>query len=391
MLVAKKVLGETFRFLDDALRALEKINKEVDDLLGLQKVYIKQTAALVLQVNIPTTKNSPKIPEEKSNNINFVSIEKLRKNYTVVKDLWDTRESLEAMEVKIRQSFASKDGVNVNPAIAEIAKLKKRVELGLSEAFTFLKGLADKNLPEKFATFNRAVFSILERSIAYETATSYSYVFEVDGDICFSTYIQLARVTDDDGTYYPELYVVTTYRTGVNASNFIAILPKFVPPSSRLLMKKVSTIKETVRALNMLLALDNFSSSIGSLPVSLLLKSPTVDKSLFLYQEHILSIRVDEEQIVFTLKPTVTEKSLADKIISQIFIDFQGIVRKTNAKVRMAVKKAKKCFVLTFSFVTQNESPMITEDDLSFLKVRFNIEDHTLKEVVKTINSGSSL
>lgn len=390
MVIAKKILAENFRFLDDALRAIEKIGKEVDELLGLQKQYIRQTAAMVLTVNLPSVKNSPKIPEDKAGNIKLVGMEKLRKNYAVVRDLWETKESLDLMETKIRQAFTGKD-VNTEKAVAELAKLKRKVEIGLNEAFSFLKNLADTNLPAKLASFNQATFSILEKSIAYETSTAYSYVYEVEGDLCFSTYVQLAKVIDDDGTYYPELYVVTSYRTGSEISLYIGVLTTFVPPSSRLMMKKVASVKETVRALNILLSLDNFATSIGSLPVAMLLKSPTIDKGLFLYQQFILSIRIEEDQVVFTLKPEVTDKAMADKIINQIYVDFKGVVRKTNAKVSMAIKKAKKCFVLSFYFRTQNDSLMATEDDLSFLKDRFQLSDTTLKDVVKVINSGSPI
>lgn len=391
MTSAKKILAERFRFVDDVLRAIEKIGQEVDVLLGLQHQYIKQTAAgLSLKVSIPTPKNSPKIPESKADDIKIVGIEKLRKNYAVVRDLWEAKESLELMEVKVRQSFAGKD-VDTSKAVAELAKLKRKVELGLSEAFGFLKNLADNHLPAKFAGFNRAVFSILQTSIAYESSTAYSYVYEVDGDLCFSTYVQLSKVMDDDGTYYPELYIVTTYRTGSDPSMYIATLSAFAPPSSRLMMKRVATVKETVRALNMLLALDNFTTSIGSLPIAMMLKGPTIDRSLFMYQNHVLSIRIDEEQVVFTLKPEIQDKSVADKIIAQIYKDFQGVVRKTNAKIRMGIKQAKKCFVLTFFFVTPNDTLLATESDLDFLRSRFQLSDTTMKDVLRVINSGSPL
>jgi hypothetical protein len=391
MVIARKLLAENFRFVDEVLRALDKIKTELDVTLGLQKQYIKQTAAgFSLKINMPAPKNSPKIEPGGTGSIHIPSLDKLRKNYLVVQDLWDTREALELMEVRIRQAFQGQD-VKTEKAINEILKLKQRTEIGLNEAFTFLKGLAEKNLPEKFAAFNRATFSIIEKAIAYETSTVYTYVYEIEGSVCFSTYTHLQRVTDDDGTYYPDLFIVTSYLTGTLPTMHIGVISKFAPPSSKLLMKKVTTVKDTIRGLNILLAMDNFSTSLGSLPLSVLLKNPTIDRSMFLYQEHILSIRAEEATAIFTLKPTVTDKAVADKIITQIYKDFQGMVRNTNAKLSMRIKSAKKCFVLTFYFISPNSSLAATPEDLSFLKERFNLSDLTIKDIVRNINSGSAL
>ena len=391
MTLPQKISADNFRFLEDVTRAIEKYSTDLDDLLNLQKVYVKQTAAMFLEVNLKGPKLSPKIEPTGNSQIKISSLEKLRKNYVVIRELWDTREELERLIVRVRQTFEHR-GDDTKKAVAEIEKLKKKANDGLTEAFEFVSKLANENLPEKFRAFNEATAKIVQKSIAYEDSKQFTYVHEVEGDLVYSTYTQLLRVQDDDGTYYPELYIVTSYRTGSTSEqgSYVAILNKFVPPSDRLLMKHVSTVKETVRALNMLLALDNFTTSLGSLPIALMLQDSKggIDRELFLYQNYVKSIRVDEEQVVIVLKPEIQDKDIADKIIHQMFLDFKGVVEKTKARVRMAVKKAEKCFVLTFFFVTANDTLLATEDDLSFLKERFNLSDTTLKNVVRTINQG---
>lgn len=393
MILAKKILAENFRTVEDAIRAVERLQDEVVSLLNLQKQYQKQvasvTANLVLEVKIPSVKTSPTI-DPIHMKLKVSSMEKLRKNYAVVQDLWNTRTSLDSMESKIRMSFAGKD-VSTDRAVAELAKLRKKVDMGLQEAFAFLRDLASQHLPEKLEQFNDAMCRILEKSVAYTKATLYTYLYEVEGDPTFSTYIQLQNVTDEDSNFFPNLYVVTSYRTGDTAPGmYLSTLQEFVPPSEQLLMKKVTTVKGAISALNLLLSLDNFSSSLGSLPMDLLLKERSIKRELFVYQQFIKSIEVQEDQVVFVLKPEITDKNQADAIIGQIWKDFQKLVRKTNSKMRMAIKKGPKSFVLTFFFVTQSDAPLADETDLEFLRERFNLSDTTLRSVIKTINQGSN-
>ena len=386
----KKILAENFRFLEDALRSIKELNEEVTALLGLQRQYQRQTAAMFLEVKLPTGSTlSPKL-ERDGGQPKIANLDKMRKNYAVVHELWETNEAISALEVKIRISLSGKK-VDVSPAIEELAKVRARIKNGLQEAFSFLADLAASNLPEKFRQFNEATAKILEKSIAYQESKTFTYIYEVEGDIVFSTYFQLKKVTDDDGTYFPDLFIVISYRTGDSnqAGNYVGVLSTFVPPSDILLMKKVDTVKGTIRALNMLLALDNFSTSMGSLPISLLLKEGKVERELFLYQQYIKSIRVDEEQVVFVLKPIITDKEIADKIIKSIYLDFKTMIKKTKATPRMAIRKAEKSFVLTFFFVVPGDSPLADESDLQFLKDRFNLNDSTLSSIVRTINSNS--
>lgn len=391
MRLMKKILAENFRFLDDALRAIEKLNDEVSTLLSLQKQYQRQTAALFLEVKLPSIKLSPEL-DPTGGHPKIANLDKMRKNYAVVHELWETQNAIAALETKIRVSLANKD-VDVDKAIGELAKVRKRILDGLQEAFAFLSNLANRHLPEKFQRFDEAMSNILEKSIAYQDSKTFTYIYEVNRDIVFSTYFQLMKVTDDDGTYFPELYIVTSYRTGnsAEAGNYVGVLPAFVPPSEHVLMKKVDTIKGSIRALNMLLALDNFSTTMGSLPISMLLKDASIgiDRELFLYQQYIKSIRVDEEQVVFVLKPEITDKDIADKIIKSIYQDFKELIRKNRAQPHMSIKKAEKCFVLTFFFPVTGDTPPAVEDDVRFLKDRFNLNDTTVKNILRTINSNS--
>lgn len=392
MHIAKRILAENYRYVDDALRSLKELSSHVDEILGLQKIYQRQlTAALVLEVT--TQPKSVKLsPESKPNDgkVTIPSIQKMRNNYKVVNDLWEIQSNLDSMAIKIRQSFAGREE-DISKALSELAKLRARTSEGLKDAFKFLRDLAEKSLPPGFKDFNTYIDKIVSKSIAYETSTSYTYVYEVDGDPVFSTYLHLQHVVDEEAHFYPNLFIITSNRLGTTAPGYyVAVSTEFSPPSADLLIKKVSTVKEAVRALNMLLSLDNFNSSIGSLPMNVLVNERNLKRELFLYQQYVKSIRFGEHAIQFVLKPEVTNREDADKIVIQIIKDFQELVKSTKAKLNTAIKKGPNSLILTFYIVMKSDAPLAVEDDIAFLRERFQLDETTIGKILKAINAGQA-
>ncbi len=392
MQLSQTIASDNFRFLEDVDRAVEKYRGMLDELLSLHRMYVKQTASMFLQVNIKGPKLRPQAEVEKSSPIKTASLEKLRKNYAVIRDLWATSEEIDRMIVRVRQTFAHRE-VDVQKSIDELEKLKKKAQIGLAEAFNFVSGLAQDHMPSKFLNTNQALSRILAKSIAYEDVKDFTYLHEVDGKLVWSTYFQLLRVQDDEGHHYPEMIIVSSYMlTETGAQTYIGLMDKFVPPSDRVLMKEVSTVKEITRALNMLLALDHFSNTIGSLPTSMYLKDAKIDRELLLYQQYVKSIRVEENRVIMVLKPEITDKEMAARISHQMWLDFSGITSGTNARVLMSMKPPTrsddKCYVITISFVNNTGSDFAQEVDLGFLKERFALSDITIKKILRTINQG---
>jgi hypothetical protein len=396
--LSNRILANNPRTLEDAIRSLREFGEQIDAIIQLRKQYARQLkAALTLKVDTSRedaamSKNSP-APVAPST-LRVEDMTSLRKNFAVIQELWDTREAIGTSAVQMRQTFASRGG-DIDAYNAEVAKLKLRIDKELEAAFTMISGIARDNLPKTFEKFNEYLGNALRTSIQYDEVKQYTYVHEVEGDLCFSTYTHLLSVSDDDGTYFPELFIVSSYRLGNDLGTYVSVLTKFVPPSERLLMKRVKTVKEALRGLGLLLKMDNVSTSIGSLPIALLLKDGNVKRELFLYQDMVKSIESDENVVKITLKSTVTGLPDADisKIVSQINLDFKTAVKKTGTVMKMSVKKPMrsdaKCYVITFSFAPPNDVLWATPEDLQFLKERFQLPDTTFNSIIKTINSGS--
>ena len=394
--LSNKILADNPRTLEDAMRSLQEFGDKVEEIIQLRKQFARQLKAASFTLTVDTSaedkamlKNSPvPVPTSK---IAVKDMESLRKNCAIIQELWDVREAFEANAVSVRQTFANR-GKDVDKFLAENAKLKLRIDKELEDAFTMISGLAQANLPPKMIAFNHMIVNALRTSIQYDEVKQYNYLYEVVGDLCFSTYTHLISVSDDEGTYYPALFIVSSCRIGVTPATYVAVLTKFVPPSERLLMKKVTSSKETMRALSMLLAMDNFSTSIGSIPIATLLKGP-VKRELFLYQNLIKSITVDENEVKIILKPEVTSMPEVGRIIDQMQLDFQVATKKTGTKMTRKVDKPMrsdaKCYIIRFFFNPPNDVLWATPEDLQFLKERFQLSESTLNTMVRTINSGS--
>lgn len=390
MSLMHKVLADSFSSIDDVNRAVKKVSERISELLDLQKKTEKQlatvSASFTFEIDVGD-KKSPSIHLQPET-FKVTNLKKMRENYAVVQELYETRNALDAMEAKIATSFKGKG--SPEKALAELAKLKRQVDEGLGAAFSFLATLAQKHMPEKVANFTKTVAAILERSVVYESASLYSYIFEVEGDIAFSNYIRLVGLEDDKQKHFPEMFICCTYRSGKEPSMWIAIQHAFAPPSDDLLVKKVETPKDAVRALNLLLELDSFENSLGSLPMNVVLKPSSIKHDMFSYAGFIKEVEVDEHEIRFKLRPRARQDGMTDKIVAQLYKEMNSIQKRTNAKLRVSVRKDDKAGdTVQFYFVAQRNAPPVSAEDLSFLKDRFNVNQDTVNKVVKVINQGS--
>ena len=372
--------------LDEVFRSLKKISTRITELLQLNREVQKQmTASMMLEIKDSTSpKSSPGIDVNKAQIIQVKSLDKLRKNYGVLNDLFDTKNELEAMEATLRTTKFST--ASPDRALSEIAKMKKDVFVGISDAFAFITSLAKKHLPPKLEAFSRGVCSSVEKSLLYQEARVFTYLFEEGGDLYFTVYLQLRNAEDETGRIFPEIFLTMTYRVGADPQMFVGIQHHFKPPSADLLMKKVSSIKEALSAYSHLLELDDFSNTLGSLPIAVLLNPKSIVKDLFSVNEHIRSIEVEEMEISFHTKSSALP--VLDHVVAQLFLELNSIQRRKNAKLRRSVRKSNNSATITFRFVMPNNAAPVDATDLDFLKDRFHLNDSSVKKIVRVINVG---
>jgi hypothetical protein len=370
--------------LDEVTRNLKKLSQKVAEILQLHRITQDQmvTAGMHLEIRMDDAKNSPRVREGDSEKVNIKNIEALRRKYKVLRELFHTKTELEAMDASLRVNFA-KD--LPEKALRELEKLKKDVIKGINEAFNFLRDVSAEHMPRKLELLSKGVSSAIEKSLLYKKATLFHYVFEVDGELCFTYYFQLLNVEDETGKMFPELYLTMTQRLGANPGFYVGLQHHFTPPSEDLLMKRVKDIKGALAAFSTLMELDSFDNTLGSLPLELLLNPKSIVKDLFSYKANIRSVDVDEHSITFNLNANAAEK--AGEIASQLYKELTAVQRRTNARLRMSIERGKAPKVL-FKFVPSKEAPPVQPGDLEFLKLRFGVDDVALSKISRIINLG---
>lgn len=371
--------------LDDVMRSLKKLSQKVSEVLQLHRITQDQmvTAGMHLEIRMDDSpKNSPRVREGDSDKVNIKNMKALREKYSVLRELFHTKTELESMEASLRVNFA-KDVPE--KALRELEKLKKDVLRGITEAFSFLRDVASEHTPRKLELLAKGVSSAVEKSILYKKGTLFNYVFEVEGELCFTYYLQLQGVEDENGKVFPELFLTMTQRLGANPGFFVGLQHHFTPPSEDLLMKRVKNIKDALNAFSTLLELDSFENTLGSLPLDILLNPKSIVKDLFSYKDQIRSLDVDEHSITFNLKSTADDK--VSEIASQLYKELNAVQRRTNARLRMSVERGKQPKVY-FKFVPAKGSPAVRPEDLEFMKLRFGVSDDSLSKITRIINLG---
>lgn len=372
--------SEIERFLDTLEDKLTALDKELRD--------SQRVTATDFQIHQNEMMDSPAPTDAKSLGIKVKDMDAMRRNYAVVQELMDVLQALDTTEARLRSAFPE-EGSAKGP-LADVARLRKSTVQRLNEAYAFLQSLGKGHAPKAFTEFAEKTNRIVEKSIVYLDSKSYIYLHEVAGAPTFSHYLQLIDCIDEDGTAFPNIFVVTSMQINKPPQFFLTVLQQFEPPSSALLTKEVKSMKDVVRYLHHLLVMDSFSNSLGAFPVPLLLKPSALRVEMFSAAQHINKVEVDDEtgNLLFHLKPTVKSDDLIQKIWVQLQQDVKGLITATRSKLRIAKKDWGDHIVLTFFMLKPDNGPQATADDLDFFKDRFGLDDNKVKRILQIVNSS---
>lgn len=369
-------------YLADVDRKADSIEENIDEALQLLRINQKETAKLFFNVDQKDLKNSPSLKDApfkiKTN------LKALEKNYRVVLDLTQALDALSTLEGKLK--------THITPATrgfdttqVRIDKLKKATQEGLNDAYAFLNSLAEKHVPSKFKAFVAQLGKVLSGSISYESASALLFVFTIgDGRLCFTQYVELRGLIDEKGKVVHSLFVLASF-TPDTGEFFINTLREFEPPSEGILGKPVKTMNEVMRVLNTMLEIDKFANNIGDLSMDkYLTKVPTAKD---FDNGAVKGVEVDDKGIAFILRPTVRPDQI-DGIVSDLYVNMKGLVNRTRAKLKVAVSKEDKHYVIRFGLNRNTAVGDATEQDLEFLRSRFNLSKQAIDNILREINTG---
>ena len=394
----------SFRYLEDAVKTIKQISEKVSELSQVFKAKKKMLASLItadteeFSINYKPRKKDLKLIPESSKVVVPGGIKKLQSQYDLLEELNDQYQALDAIGSQIEVQF--RGNRDLKKATTELQVAKKKIQDQMQEIFMFLHSVAKSHVPESFNTYVEAVNYELSNHVAFASSQSFLYVSVSDeGSMVFTNYTVLADAANADGEL-ATLYVAVQWDMGrANQRSKIQVYLDHDYELPNRLAKagtgtEVQNVQQAVRAIAQLLEIENFSSSLGIIPLTLQLKmNPNALKSeLFSYKEYISKVEVSDvdSSLVFTTRQDsgVTEE-LAKKIAQQLFLEVRGIIKKSQgAKMRTQVQRAGRVFKIKFSMHGIAGNFSLDLYDIEFLRDKFGLTEAQLQKIARIINKG---
>lgn len=404
---AARVELPRFRYLEDYLRYLSKMQEEVDDNEQLINQYQKQLASVlgkVFPVLAATTFDiTPRDRKEQLKDLRKLktvvdptlkkivipNMAKLESQYKMAEDLHEKHKLLDSMESQMSLQFPDRRGDAFNDAINAIRVLKAKVADQLKQVLGFLHEVASKHVPESFQLYMDGIVSLINRNVIFKDSDLFLYVSVSDeGELVFTYYLMLRDVINDDGFITPHLYISVQWQLGNKSSVQVQLNHEYEVPNKLIGHgEAVGSVQEALKAISDLLDIENFSTALGVIPLSLQLKVDPhkMNMSMFSYRDMIAKVVVDDNYLKFELRPECNTPELIKQVATQLYMELRGLVKGKGTKLLMKTEKNVVTFNLS-KLATQGE---FNAYDFEFMRDKFGLNDAKLRKIAKIINSGS--
>jgi len=317
----------------------------------------------------------------------------LEKQYKLAEELHEKYRTLEAVESQIITRF--KDAPAAKGMIREIAEAKKGVGKALRKCLGFISDLANKHVPKSFQKYIDAISEEVDAHVPCQNTQNFLYISVTgEGSLVFTYYKMMEDAINDDGSVTPALYIVVQWVVGnnkVDPAIYVYLEHDYVTPNSLLKQghgTEVTSAGSAVKAVAHLLSLEQFSSELGVVPLSLaFLHDPAnISKSLFSVADLIDTFEVSGTTITFNIKKAVPKNDYS-KIGSELYVDVKRLLKnQRTARLRMDSMPGQRKIVFTS---VGTAGPLdISYEDAEFFKERFRIDDRQLRRIVHILNQG---
>lgn len=324
-------------------------------------------------------------------------VKKLKDQYALVEDLYKQMRVLESVETQVTMQF--RDSRDLPKILRGIQDKKKELARGLREVFQFLKDVANAHVPKAFKEYVAAVAAELAEHVVFRASRTLLYVTVSDkGSLIFTSYIVLEDALNEDGELAPQLYISIQWNQGLMKQGkeveapYIKLwldhdleLPNGL--ARRSWGQSVSSVNTAVRAIGTMLDLENFSSSIGVVPLSLRLKIDpgAISKKDFSFRDYIQRVAVDTDKnlLRFTLSRVKgVDKNSIQEIAKALYPEVQAMMRGSRTtRMRMKIEREADNWHIDFIVTEIARGTAISLNDLEFLRTRFGLNDRQLRKV----------
>jgi len=405
-----------FRYLDDAVRYLEQLTEETRDtdqiirqvqksLAYLLKPKANVQAALVQAAQMEfviddddNDKDAAKRRRNQKKKINpdlikkivVPNLSKLKDNYALAEDLYEKHRTLEAMQTQLAMQFPDRRGEAYDNAMASLKTLTDKVGAQLKTVLGFLSDVAEEHVPNEFKKYMNAVSAEVSEHVLFEDSNLFLYVhIDEEGELVFTYYLMLINATNDEGATTPHLYISIQWKVTANEVE-VQVNHEYEAPNA--LLKSggtgVESAGEAVKAISHLLELEDFATSLGTIPLSQQLRKPSaqIDPNIFSYKEFIGKLTVDDDKLVFSLRKGVS-KDQAKEIAYQLYQEVKQLIKNSRgAKLKVTYTNKE----IAFTIISVAQGTDISTYDAQFLQERFGLTDQQLRKVITIINQANS-
>lgn len=398
-----------FRYMTDAEKFLKEISKEVDENTKLLKKHQQLTASTLLATDAPkktdvvfnvgpsSKAEQNKILKKHKHTVDpeiqkvvVPGMKKLESQYNLAEDFYDKLKAVESAETQVKMAFPNRRGPEYEALMTQFAAIKEKIQSALAECLTFLSSVAQKHVPESFQKYIDMVAELVSEHVIFKKSSTFMYVsVDPDGNLVFTAYILLQDVANDEGEVAPHLYISVQWVTGRESSMHVDLNHEYEVPNKLLGQgTEVNSVGEASKAISNLLELENFSSSLGVVPLALQLNvDPTSLKvSQFSARDVIGKLEVGEDHITFTFRKELKNPEAITEVSMQIYKDLKVLMKKNGANLRMApdlkAKPAKVKFVIT----KVGEDGEFNLYDAEWLRDRFGLNNTQMRKIHQIIN-----
>lgn len=401
MLCSTEIADSPFRSLQDVDKLLKLIKQRMDDAESLLRQYQTQfsrsetTAAMEFLINKDpgAGKKKPAITVDKVDKFVVPKLDQLRNNFAIADQLSDQVDSLETLYSTISVNFR---GVRGQPdTLKNIRAMQKSAEAKLAAALKFLNTIGSKYAPTQFKEMVDEAMKGISTELEYSNHKTFLYAHETtDGSMTFTYYVQLLNLMEDDGEQYPEFYIVFTCvlspmsgdKKSLGVEYFVTVMQHFQTPGKFNPGRKVVGPQEAIATVGTLMALENISTSIGTIPHNL---NPVhMNKDRFRAGSRVATIEVEPNALTFAFLKNV-KKDEAKQLANSLYVDVKGMLTKSlkdKAQLKVKFGPVDGRFYVKFILVNPAADGQVSVNDLEFLKNQFNLDDNKMRNLVRVIN-----
>lgn len=398
-----------FRYMQDAQRFLKEMSQEVDEqskllkqqqkMLSASLAAIRVTAAdTVFNVSPSSEKNQRSVLRKLKHNVDpeldkvvVPNLKKLQSQYNLAEDFYEKLKGLEQAETQVQMTFHNRRGPEYEALMTQFRVLKDKVQAALKDCLQFLSDVAHKHVPPGFQKYIDLVVEQINEHVIFRDSSTFMYVsIDPDGNLVFTAYIMLQDVANDEGSVAPHLYVSIQWVLGKQNEVRVDLNHEYEVPNKLLGQgEPVGSVGEAAKAINDLLELENYSSTLGVVPLAIQMNvDPTTIKvSQFQYGDVVEKLVVNENSISFVLRKQITKPDAITEIAAQIYKELKARMKRGQVRLTMKTEKVGKQTQLTFHIVKIAEGGEFNDYDVEWLRDKFGLNNTQLRKIVNIINS----